>query len=306
MRYTRYFLLLAPIAGLILLTGAWKNPFASPGHESPPMPEALAQYLVRQSDLQATALLAEAIKDLADFDRPWLRTDISMRCLVPDLRFTAEGQFVRASGNRFRLEVRTRIEDMESTARNETTVLAISDGNDLWQATIGKNQEYRDVERLRLSEIYKSTPSLPKLQTVRERLMAGPAIRGPEQMLRSIQATHIWVHVETGAEQQQLIGIWHPSIRDTLAPAGKPWPAPLPRLCRLTLTGSSKWPSRLEWYGPVVEEGSDKLLTEIEFRMPRRNEPIPEEQCALLFHFHPGEFPVTDTTRAVRAQVDPR
>ena len=304
MRIYRYLLLLSPVAGLILLTGALRNPFSA-SDESPRLPDELLRHLASNAEAKATATVARALAELADPGRPWLRAEVKVRSRIPELLFRGQGSFLRAPGQRFRLEVRTRMDDPE-LAHAETTFLAVSDGHDLWQATRTSRQQLLDVQRVRLGEIRRDADGAPHPAGVRERLLAGPGIRGPEQMLRELHRVIAWVHLETKGNDREVIGVWSAVSRADLAPVGKPWPVALPRLYRLTLSGANHWPSHIEWWGPTIEAGPDRLLAEIDYEHPVRDQTLPEAECARLFTFHPGDAEVTDRTAEVRSQVDPR
>ena len=304
MRIYRYLLLLTPVAGLVLLTGALRNPFAA-SSEAPRLPDELARHLDSPPEANATAALIRALDALADPAHPWLRTEVTIRSRIPELQFRGQGSFLRAPGQRFRLEVRTRMDDPE-LARAEATFLAVSDGHELWQVTRTSKKELRDVQRLRLGDIYRAADTLPRLAGVREKLLAGPGIRGPEQMLREIHRYTAWVHVQAKGDDREVIGVWLPAVKASVVPAGQPWPVALARLYRLTLSGPQHWPSRLEWWGPTASDGPDRLLAEIEYALPVRDQALSEDECARLFTFAPGGAEVADRTAEVQSQVDPR
>ena len=197
------------------------------------------------------------------------------------------------------------MEDRE-LSRAETTTLALSDGHDLWQATRTSKQVFHDVQRIRLGELYRAADNLPRLTGVRDRLMAGPGIRGPEQMLRSLGQNTAWVRVRAKGEDREVVGVWHPAVKAAILANYHQWPVALPRLYRLTLSGPQRWPSRLEWWGPSATDGPDRLLAEVEYAAPVRDQPLTEEECARLFAFAPGKATVVDKTDEVRSQVDPQ
>lgn len=304
MRIYRYLLLLAPVAGLVLLTGAIRNPFSA-STEAPRLPDELARHLDAPPDAKAAAAVARALAGLADPARSWLQTEVKIRSRIPELLFRGRGTFLRAPGQRFRLEVRTRMDDME-TARAEATFLAVSDGHDLWQATRTSKQVLCDVQRLRLGEIYRTADGLPRLAAVRERLLAGPGIRGPEQMLRSIGLYTAWVHLQARGDEREVVGVWRQDVKASILANEHRWPVALPRLYRLTLSGPQDWPTRLEWWGPTAPDGPDRLLAEVDYAAPVRDQALSDEECTRLFTFTPGTAEVTDRTAEVRLQVDPQ
>jgi hypothetical protein len=304
MRIYRYLLLFAPVAGLVLLTGALRNPFSA-STEAPRLPDELARHLDALPDANAAAAVARALADLADSTRPWLQTEVKIRSRIPELLFRGQGSYLRAPGQRFRLEVRTRMDDPEM-ARAEATFLAVSDGHDLWQATRTSKQDLCDVQRIQLGEIYRAADGLPRLAAVRERLLAGPGIRGPEQMLRSINQHTSWVHLQVKGDAREVVGVWRQNVKASILANSHQWPIALPRLYRLTLSGPQNWPTRLEWWGPAAPDGPDRLLAEVDYASPVRDQSLSDEECSRLFTFAPGTAQVTDRTAEVRLQVDPQ
>ena len=70
------------------------------------------------------------------------------------------------------------------------------------------------------------------------------------------------------------------------------WPHSFPRQCRLFLDARTRWPHRLEWWGPAPPRKGDSLLLQMEFRNPRLGQPLADAE----FAFQPGRSKVTDLT----------
>ena len=275
MRIYRLLLALTPVAGLVLLTGALRNPDSD---ETPPLPPEFTALLDAPADPAAEAAVARALAELSDPARPWLQTGVTIRSRIPELLFRGEGTFSRATGQRFRLEVRTRLDDPVAEGA-ESTFFALSDGRDLWQATLTSKQEWRDMQRLALGVV--------RVSDVAPALLGSPALRGPEQMLRSIGRYTAWVRVRPEGDDREVVGVWLPAVKASILANRHEWPVALPRLYRLRLTGPHHWPGRLEWWGPNAPDGPDRLLAEVEFAPPVRDRVLTEEQCARLYTFTP-------------------
>src|SRR5262249_45415541 len=145
MRLYRFLPLLLTGAGVVLLTGALRGPSHQP--EPPPQritPPGLAEAV---PDRAAPQLLNRAVEHLRPGLVSWLQAEGWLRCRFPGLEYEGEGRYVLAPGQRFRLELRTRRKD--HPRRAPTTVLSVSDGRDLWQAS-RTARGWGDVERLRV------------------------------------------------------------------------------------------------------------------------------------------------------------
>ena len=96
MRICRYLLLLLPVAGLVLLTGALRNPFSA-SDESPHLPDELARHLDSPAEANAIAAVHRAMAELSNPARPWLQTGVKIRSRIPELLFRGQGSFLRDS-----------------------------------------------------------------------------------------------------------------------------------------------------------------------------------------------------------------
>jgi hypothetical protein len=306
MRLNRFFLYLLPLTGVFLLAGALRGPRSRPERDLPRLPAELSNLALASPDPGSAKLVEQAVARLSDPAHPWLKTSLWMRMHLPELRFTAEGTYVKASGHRYRLEMRTRLDQGKKDRSSGSLVLAVCDGRDLWQAMRFGERDYTNVVRLRVDAIL-NAPDGPATQPViRYEFLHGHALRGIETLLRNVQVRMWWVHRETQADREVLTGVWTPPMRASLSPAGQPWPAALPRLCRLHLAGAARWPGRIEWWGPTADRGPDRLLAEMEFRDPVFDRVLSEEECSRLFRFNPGKAEVQDITPQVRSDLTTR
>lgn len=270
MRRFRFLPFLLTAAGVVLVAGALRGPAARSTAQPPLAPGELAGLDNSNADPLATSQVAEALAALRDPAREWLQAGIWVRSRLPELPYEGEGVYYRAPRRRFRLEVRVR---HDAGRHGERTMLTLGDGRHCWRARRTADG-FRDVHRGPLDE--KQIDHL----------------RGPEALLRSFESTIAWVHSRPDADSVTVTGVWHQGARKALAPPDRPWPASLPRVCRLTLRGPERWPARVEWFGPTADGGPDRLLVEMEFRSPATGWPLSDEQCARLFTPDFGDAPV--------------
>jgi hypothetical protein len=275
MRWYRFLPYVLTGVAVFLLAGALRGPGLRLPAAAEPAPAAPAGLGEARSDPEAAALVGRALARLEAPERAWLQTAVWLRSHLPGLSYQGEGVYLSAPGRRYRLEVRTRGEGGRAAG---STLLAVSDGHDRWQAGRTAAGDYRGVQRLPLD-----APPDPRLP-----------LCGPGALLRSLHEHLVWTRREAQGGDVVVMGAWHPYLRDLLAPAAEGWPAALPRACRLWLSGPELWPARLEWWGPAEAGGADRLLAEMEFREPSWGRPLPEEECRRLFAFDPAGAAVED------------
>ncbi len=273
MRPYRFFPFLLIGVAIVLLVTALRNPLAARRASALAPPAELHRLVDAAPDPEAAAAFAQALARLGEPGREWLQAGIWLRSHVPGLEYEGQGCYWKAPGGRYRVEARTRGERGTSAA-----YVAVSDGHDRWQATRAGSGGYRDVRRARAGG---ATPR-------------GLLVAGVDPLLRSLQGQLEWVRREGDGADVVITGTWKPAVRRTLAPPDEPWPASLPRACRVALRDG--WPRRVEWWGPAAEGGEDRLLIEVEFRDPVWGRAWSEEECARLFAFDPGQAPVLDLT----------
>jgi hypothetical protein len=252
-------------AGVCLLARALSSSVTKRPSQLPQPPAELRRLCDAGPDAGAGDAVEQALARLGEPGRQWLQSAVWLRSHVPGLAYEGRGVYLKAPGGRYRLEARTR-----RGRSTDAVFLAVSDGRDRWQAMRNGSGGYRDVRRLRAGE---AAPP-------------GQMVAGADALLRSLHAHLKWVRRELKGRDVVVTGVWQPALREALAPPKSPWPANLPRACRLALRDG--WPGRVEWWGPAAEGGEDRLLMELEFRDPVWGRRLSEEECDRLFAFDPG------------------
>lgn len=263
MRWYRFLPFLFTGIGVFLLAGALRGPSQRAAKRLPTLlPPEMVDLDRASPEATAAAPVHEALGLLQGPAHEWLQTTVWIRSHVRELPFESEGSYLQAPGQRYRLELRTK---RLGPRGGDTTYLYLSDGRNCWQSTKHHGRENAAAG---------PPAELPESATISH---------GPESLLRHLLANVTWVRRRVVGEEVQVLGLWKQEVRQQLAPKDQPWPANLPRLCRLTLRGAERWPRRLEWFGPTRAGGRDGLLVELEFRNPVRNHPLSEEQCLRAF-----------------------
>jgi hypothetical protein len=305
MSYHRYLPCLLTVSGMVLLAILLRDPAARWVRGAAGDTEPILSNLEKAPvDPAATELVGQLLARLSEPRLGWLQTDVWMKAHVPDLPFEGEGRYVRAPGQRYRMELRASLPGV----RDEYTLVSIGDGRDVWTATRFGSGNWQEVRRLRLSTLLEAADSPAHLPQVRQELLNGPVLQGMDRLLRSLQGQVEWVRHEQRSGEVRLTGRWKPAVRVGLVEPKKPWPALVPHGCRLILQAplESPWPGRLEWWGPLEDGGADHLLTEWGFRHPVFDRVLSADECAGLFAFDPGPAGVEDITTRIRAELDVR
>ena len=310
MRCSRFIPVLLGVAGLAVLGGALAAPSFISASVPPPSPAPQGAYAPHPAphpavaDPAARTALARAIEALADDRVAWLETRIWQKVELPGLAYEASGSYRMAPQHRFRLELETDLGGARSS------LLKVSDGTTLWQASRTGAGGWTSITRVRLEEVFATLNGPAGSPQLQAEFYQGPTFSGIAPLLRNLGFRLVWARQEAvrgnGAERLVLTGFWPPEAAAVLAPPEQPWPPALPYQCRLFLNARTYWPERVEWWGPPSTQGSQALLAEMEFRSPRLNRPLTSEQCARAFTFDPGKAPVTDETRAVTADLTAR
>ncbi len=82
---------------------------------------------------------------------------------------------------------------------------------------------------------------------------------------------------------------WAIDILKSMTDDGKrPWPAAMPKQCRLYLDAKTYWPHRIEWLGSVPGKSENGVILQMEFRSPK-HEVFSLEVCKREFSFDPGK-----------------
>ncbi len=303
MRCLRFLPFLVTAAAVVLLAGAlW-----GPGRRIPVAGSAQtlpALAADARPDPAAMEVLQRAASRLEPPRLEWLRTSVWMRISLPRIAYEAEGSYILAPVERFRLELRTTHTGRSGGKSSNGGVLSVCDGRDLWLASRTGPEGWGKVSRLRVGAILDGPDSPVKMPGMRDHFLRGTVLRGLVPLMRSLQIELRWVRRESSAGEEVLTGMWHPSMMATLASSGSTWPEGLPKLCRLTLRGPTLWPARIEWLGDTDNRGRTPLLVEMEFRDPILGQRIREAEARRLFAFDAGGADVTDLTPKVVADLE--
>jgi outer membrane lipoprotein-sorting protein len=292
MRWYRYLPLLLPLLALVPLRGAFRGtPASIPGPTVVSPPDGLD---TAPPSTEATAVFAQAIEALSEPRTTWIQTRIWQKAQVDDLTVEAQGAYVLAPGSRFRLELKARTgpESMEGT------VLMVSDGKVVWQATRTGQDGWDGVKRLSLDEALASVREPASAEQLRRELSQAPPFRGVVPLLRTLASQMRWVRHEVRSTEVRLTGIWPPEVLAALVATGQPWPEGLPKRCKVMFDAQTLWPKRFEWW-----DVNGALQAEMELRDPVFNQPLPADRCAQLFAFDAGAATVTDLTPPIASSV---
>jgi hypothetical protein len=306
-----YRFLLAIVGGscLVILSAALTRTAASVastptfGAAAMPEPSAVTEAPAPEADAAAGRCLELAL-DAFKADRVnWLEMAIWQKVQLPGCSYEAEGCYRLAPGQRFRLEMRTH------PGEGEGTLLMVSDGRYLWEAERPGKGEWENVTRLNLPEVF-AVMNGPSESQLRDEFLQRPHFQGMTPLLRNLRNRLVWARGELirqgEAERIHLVGVWPKEEAAKHASPQESWPTALPRQCHLYLDARTYWPQRVEWWGPVVAAGSDRLLVQMEFRHPVFNRPLTADVCAQLFAFQPGKVEIEDETARVAAEMTRR
>ncbi len=306
----RYLPYVLTVTGMVVLAITLRNPRArSARADEGPAAPVFANLEKAPAEPSASPLVQQAIDRLSEPRLGWLEAGVWLKSRLPEISCEGEGTYVRGPGQRFRLELRVRMDGQDPARPNQRgdyTVLSVSDGHDLWTACRIGPTGWRNVTRLRLTTILNAPAGLASISPVRQEFLSGQALRGVESMLRSLHTSIEWVRREDGPGEVNLTGRWKDGMLPGLLGSKKSWPAALPRFCRLSLRGPDRWPSRVEWWGPMEENGTDHLMAELEFRDPVFNHAVAPALSAGLFAFDPGAATVEDVTPRMSTDLDAR
>ncbi len=304
-----YRFLLAIIGGscLVVLSAALARTAASitPATAAAPFtePSAVPAAPAPRADAVAERCLEQTLEALKPQRIRWLETTIWQKVQLPGYVYEADGSYQLAPGQRFRMEMHTHF------GTTEGTHLMVSDGRAVWQGERSGEGAWENITRLNLPEVF-AVMDGPAGSQLRSEFLQRPHFQGMTPLLRNLRSRLVWARSEAlrhvGEEQIRLVGVWPKEEVAKLAPSDEAWPIGLPRQCHLYLDARTYWPQRVEWWGPSSGAGVDRLLVQMEFRNPIFNRPLPEDVCARLFAFQPGNAEVQDETPSVTAEMTHR
>jgi len=246
----------------------------------------------------------EAIGRLVPGKIDWLQCRIRQQVTMPGLSYTAEGRYLLAPEHRFRLEVQTR------TGERAGSLVIVSDGVNLWQANRIGAGKWEKVTRVGVKEVLATLDGAGNAARLRSEFLEGPKFSGIVPLLRALRGRLVWVartpSRDNSTDVFELTGVWPPAALREKVPADHPWPGGLPRQCKIVLEAGTLWPRRIEWWGPLGEQGPDQVLARTEYTGAVIDQPLAEDVAAQTFTFTPGDAPITDRTPEVAADLAAR
>jgi hypothetical protein len=300
MSFLRFPLFAVPLGTILLVAGARTWPFSSadPAPASPPLAA------ITHADPEATCLLDGALAALDPGRIVWLEATLWQRVNVQGIAYEATGRYLTGPGQRVRLELKTR------TTTGEGGVQIVSDGVSLWQAHRFVGDKWNRVTRVDMKAILATLAEPGMLPKLRDEFLQDHSFTGILPLLQGLRQQMIWGPRETVRRGERefikLTGCWLPELARGFAPPGEPWPAGVPRQCRLYLDPRTLWPHRVEWWGPDPPRAGDVALVQMEFRSPVLNRPLTVERCAAEFTFDTRAVGVVDKTREVADRLKAR
>jgi hypothetical protein len=275
----RWYWTLVPVSlgGCILwLAGAFgQQPAAQPAQ-----PSAERKEPPPKADAEGTGLLKQAIQELNPDKHPWLQTAIWQQGDVQGLTFQAEGRYLTAPDHRLHLDLQVRIGDTTGQ------MLVVSDGSTLWESTqVGSGKPV--VQKVDLKKALEALSKSPA-KDQRAQFLQQQSLAGMAPLLQTIQDQMTVTHKERvrrhGRDLFKLTAVWSEETAKKIASPRGPWPALLPRQCRLYLDPQPPhWPHRFEWWGPAPPRAGDALLLQLEFRHYQLDQELTKEQVAREF-----------------------
>lgn len=245
-------------------------------------------------DKQAGDFLEKAIKELDPEKLRWVETTLWQVADFQGLTMRGEGRFLAGPDHRLRIDLTGSIGEVKGTLE------VGCDGATFWEAQKlpGKDRDVFvkvDVKKL-ISEIQQDTAGPKAL----EEFFQSASFLGVAALLKTLQKRLVFTDMEPGRWQghdvRVLTGVWPEDTVKKVAPLGR-WPAYFPRQCRLYLGSQAPyWPYRLEWWGPMPPRASDGVMVQTEFRNPRWDFTLSDQQIAAEFRFDPGSSDPKDFT----------
>lgn len=277
--------------------------FAPGAQTAPGMPAAPAMQPPPKADPDATKVLHDAVQRLDWKKLGWVDTAFWQRADVQGLSFQAEGKYLSAPERRFRLDLRVRLGGTVGKLE------VVSDGGTLWEGMKIGSFPPR-VSKLDLTKVLEELKGpAADVDPLRDEFFQTQSFRGIAPLLSGIEQRMTVTGQEKvrrdGKDMTRLTAVWSQPLQ-----AGMQWPAFLPRQCQLYLASAGSdnlpWPYRVEWWGPAAQPGSEALLYAMEFRDPKINQPLPNDQAARTFKYEPGTDKVEDQTEAYVQQYKMR
>jgi len=163
----------------------------------------------------------------------------------------------------------------------------VQDGKTLWKSTQITGADTPTITKMALKDVLDPLQTSAVPDQARTDFLREHAFAGVFPLMQTLRQRMVWVHKEmvrrAGRDFIKLNGVWPDETRELLAPADKPWPAGLPRQCKLYLDPKTLWPHRVEWWGPDPPRPGEVALMQMELRDPVVNRPLSAERCAQEF-----------------------
>lgn len=297
---------LAPVAAAfaLLITVALAQQPAVPAPPSQPAKAAVTLPAAPKAEAKATEALDKAAASVDPKNTGWQEITLWERVQTQGVSYQSEGRYLAGPGQHMRLDLRVQV---GKTAGERTVV---SDGREIWNsAKVGSSPA--QVTRIDLTRINAmlDSPGTPPL--LREQFYRSQSFVGLVALLDSLRKQMVFTKLEKDRWQNhdvlKLTGVWSEEVSKSISPPPGSWPVSVPRTCRCYLDASTHWPYRIEWWGPVVPDGEDTLLTQIEFRDPKfvkGTGDTPPKDMLLAFKFTAGQAPVVDQTQKVLSDLN--
>jgi hypothetical protein len=239
------------------------------------------------ADPKAVALLDAAIKGLDPKRRSWLQTTIWQQATLQGLTFEVDGRYLAGPNHRQHLDLSIHLGD--TIGRLEF----VSDGTTLWDIRQVGNTE-RLVTKKVLTKELDTAGSRSVVDQVRDEFYRAESFTGVAPLLEGIrQRMTVHKHEAVSRDGRDMIRLtanWSPDALKAFPQSDKQWIPFLPKQCRLYLVrlpDDILWPHRVEWWGPAPPYSVEALLLQMEFRDPKFNQALPDDQGAREFTFQP-------------------
>lgn len=263
-------LLLIPVLGF---GGLLAHSFLE--QKAAPEPDRAAVFLPQSAEVPGNALLDQVIASLSPERVQWLRMTIVQKMIEEN--FQTEGHYVLAPGQRLRLEMKVKGNDVAGN------VLVVSDGVELFKARWSEGAQPRAIKK----SLPDGDPALdPKSRReLRDGFLHDAGYGGLLPLLKQIRE-----HLEEPVQQAgvcqsrkaiRLYGAWN-ADENALKKLPAHWRA---RQCALYLDAESLWPFRIEWIGAPRPRDPLVVLMRMDFRDAVINQPMTDAEIATAFHF---------------------
>jgi hypothetical protein len=246
---------------------------------------------------EGTKILEEAVRVLDPKNHDWLETAFWQQADLQGLTFQADGKYLSGPNYRLRLDLKVHLGDSVGN------MLVVSDGTTMWERFQMGKSDRGEVRKMDLKKVLETVNSPNMIDQVRNEFFQNQSLAGVAPVLKNIQQQMIVTRLESSTWQGknivQLTLVWSEGTTKSFYSPNVPWQSFLPRQCVLSLAADpkSRWPYRIEWWGPAGSADGDALLFQVEYRNPKLNQPPAKEQWEELFTFNTEKMQVIDRTK---------